>query len=107
MLTILDLSDKYISTSGDYERFKIIQKKRYHHIIDPRTGYPSEGVASITLICDRGATGDPLTTALFVLGPQKSMQIVKSLGYDAVLEDSAGHVLMTEGISKMEAQSQH
>ena len=102
LLTVLDLSDKYISTSGDYERFKIIGKKRYHHILDPRTGKPSKGMASVTLICDRGSIGDPLTTALFIVGADKGMKIVKALGYEAIFEDDRGTVVMTEGVKTAE-----
>jgi thiamine biosynthesis lipoprotein len=102
MLTVLDVSDQYVSTSGDYERYKIVHKKRYHHIIDPRTGKPSEGMESVTLICDKGAIGDPLTTALFILGTDKGMKIVNSLGYNAIFEDNTGRVTMTDGIKKME-----
>ncbi len=101
-LTILDLSDKYISTSGDYERYKVIKKKRYHHIIDPRTGEPSEGMQSVTLVSDRGAIGDPLTTALFILGTEQGMKIVKSLGYEAIFDDSKGDVAITDGIKTLE-----
>jgi thiamine biosynthesis lipoprotein len=98
LLTTLDLSDKSISTSGDYERFKIIKEKRYHHIIDPRTGRPSEGTVSVTVIGDRGAIVDPLTTALFILGPEKGMKIVKELGYEAIFEDDRGNIVSTERI---------
>jgi thiamine biosynthesis lipoprotein len=101
ILAVLDLSDKYISTSGDYERYKIVQKKRYHHIIDPRTGEPSEGMESVTVIGDEGAIADPLTTALFIFGTERGMKIVKSLGYEAIFEDSAGRVTMTDGIKPM------
>lgn len=97
-LAVLGLSDTYISTSGDYERYKIVQKKRYHHIIDPRTGRPSEGMESVTVIGNEGAVADPLTTALFILGPDKGMKIVKSLGFEAIFGDSAGRVTMTDGI---------
>lgn len=101
-LTVLDLSDKYISTSGDYERYKVIKKKRYHHILDPRTGKPSEGMQSVTLVSDRGAAGDPLTTALFILGTEQGMKIVKSLGYEAIFDDSQGDVAITDGIKTLE-----
>jgi thiamine biosynthesis lipoprotein len=101
-LAVLDLFDKYISTSGDYERYKIVQKKRYHHIIDPRTGKPSEGMESVTVIGDQGAIADPLTTALFILGTEKGMKIVKSLGFEAIFEDSAGRVVMTDGIKPLD-----
>ncbi len=101
MLTVLDLSDKYISTSGDYERYKIVHKKRYHHILDPRTGKTSEGMEAVTLVCDKGAVGDSLTTALFILGTEKGMKLVRSLGYDAIFEDSQGRMVMTDGIKTM------
>ncbi len=97
-IAVLELSDKYVSTSGDYERYKIVHKKRYHHIIDPRTGKPSEGMESVTVIGDEGKIADPLTTALFILGTEKGMKIVKSLGYEAIFEDNSGRVTMTDGI---------
>src|SRR5574341_122574 len=98
ILAALELSDRSISTSGDYERFTIVNKKRFHHILDPRTGKPSEGTESVTVIGDQGAVLDPLTTALFVLGPEKGMQLVKDLGYEAIFVDDKGTVLTTEGI---------
>ena len=102
VLTTLDLSDKYISTSGDYERFVIREKKRYHHIIDPRTGMPSRGVISATLIGKKGALIDPLTKAPFILGPAEGMEIVKKLGAEAIIVDEDGHVYMTDGIKNLE-----
>jgi thiamine biosynthesis lipoprotein len=101
-LTVLELSDKYISTSGDYERYQIVHKKRYHHILDPRTGRPSEGTESVTVVGDQGTIGDPLATALFILGPEKGLTIVKKLGYEAIFVDDKGRVVMTEGIKKIE-----
>lgn len=97
-LTVLELSDKSISTSGDYERFAIKGAKRYHHILDPRTGKPSEGMESLTITGDRGEVIDPLTTALFILGPEKGMKIVKKLGYEAIFVDNKGEVTSTPGI---------
>lgn len=101
-LTVLDLRDTFISTSGDYERFVIKAGKRYHHIIDPRTGKPSTGVISATIIGDRGAIVDPLTTALFVLGRERGMEIVNKLGYEAVVVDEDGRVSHTAGIDVSE-----
>jgi thiamine biosynthesis lipoprotein len=99
-LTVLDLSDKYISTSGDYERFVIREKKRYHHIIDPRTGKPSQGVISVTLIGDKGALIDPLTKVPFILGPEEGMKIVRKIGAEAIIVDEHGTVFMTEGLKQ-------
>ncbi len=101
VLAVLDLSDKYISTSGDYERFVIREKKRYHHIIDPRTGKPSRGVISATLIGDKGALIDPLSKAPFILGPEEGLKIVKTAGAEAIIVDDQGKVYMTEGIKAL------
>ncbi len=100
-LAVLDLSDKYISTSGDYERFVIREKKRYHHIIDPRTGKPSKGVISATLIGDKGALVDPLTKAPFILGPEEGLRIVKKAGAEAIIVDDQGKVYVTDGIKNL------
>lgn len=102
ILTVLDLRDTFISTSGDYERFVIKAGKRYHHIIDPRTGKPSTGVISATVIGDRGAIVDPLTTALFVLGREKGMKLVNQLGYEAVVVAEDGRASHTAGIDVSE-----
>jgi thiamine biosynthesis lipoprotein len=104
-LTVLDLSDKYISTSGDYERFVIRENKRYHHIIDPRTGKPSRGVISVTLIGDKGAFIDPLTKVPFILGPGEGMKIVRKVGAEAIIVDEHGKVFLTDGIKNMKNDS--
>jgi len=98
VLTVLELSDKYVCTSGDYERFVIREKKRYHHIIDPRTGRPSKGTISVTLIGDRGALVDPLAKVPFILGPDKGMAFVMKLGAEAIIVDAEGRVTTTPGI---------
>jgi len=103
-LAVLDLSDKYISTSGDYERYVIRKNKRYHHIIDPRTGKPSKGVISATLIGNKGAFIDPLTKAPFILGPEKGLEIVKKVGAEAIIVDEEGKVYTTEGIKHLLGQ---
>jgi thiamine biosynthesis lipoprotein len=106
-LTVLELSDKYISTSGDYERFVIREKKRYHHIIDPRTGKPSKGVISVTLVGDRGAIIDPLSKVPFILGPEDGMKFVRKFGAEAIIVDEQGKVFMTDGIKNLMDQPKH
>ncbi len=102
VLTVLDLRDKYICTSGDYERFVIKGKKRYHHIIDPRTGKPSTGIISVTLVGDRGAVVDPLAKVPFILGAEKGLPFVKQLGAEAIIVDDQGRVTATPGIKLLE-----
>jgi len=57
-----------VATSGNYERFVVIDGKRYAHIIDPRSGYPVEGMAGVTVISEKAVEADALSTALYVAG---------------------------------------
>ena len=97
-LAVLELSDRYVCTSGDYERFVIKEKKRYHHIIDPRTGKPSTGVISVTLVGERGALIDPLAKVPFILGVEKGLGLVREYGAEAIIVDDQGKVTSTPGI---------
>jgi thiamine biosynthesis lipoprotein len=68
-----------ISTSGDYERFFEKDGKRYHHLIDPHTGYPAARAVSATVMAQNSTYADALSTALFVLGPQRGIALAGSL----------------------------
>lgn len=104
-LGILRVSDKVISTSGDYERYFIKDDKRYHHILDPATGYPAEsGITAVSIvmdgsIADGSMDSDAISTAVFVLGPEKGMQLVKSMaGVECVIATSDNRILITPGL---------
>ncbi len=103
-LAVLEFSDKFITTSGDYERFVIKEKKRYHHIIDPRTGKPSQGTISVTLVGDKGAFIDPLAKVPFILGPEEGMKFIKQAGAEAIIVDEQGTVFTTDGIQSLFGQ---
>ncbi len=69
--------NELISTSGDYERCFFYEGKRYHHILDPRTGKPTNnGLISVSVVCKYGDIGDALSTAIMVLGPDKGRQLI-------------------------------
>ena len=96
---VLPLSNTAISTSGDYERFFIEDGKRYHHIISPRTGKSVSTTWSATVIGPDATTTDVLSTTLFVLGPEKGLQLVESLaGIDAVIIDAQGQMHYSAGL---------
>jgi len=70
--------DKAIVTSGDYEKYFVIAGKRYHHILDPDTGFPATGSSSVTIVTDSAAVADAMATGVFVLGPREGMALIES-----------------------------
>lgn len=87
-LGVLKLSEGFVSTSGDYEKFFMHDGKRYHHILDARTGYPaSSGLISVTVICDSGFMSDALSTACFILGEEKSRELLLKYNASAIFVD--------------------
>ena len=95
------LTNKAVSTSGDYERYFIEDGRRYHHLLDPKTGYPAGLCRSVTVISDSGIFADGFSTAVFVSGPDKGMQLAKEAGADAIIIDSDGNIRTTPGIKGM------
>ncbi len=87
-----------VATSGDYERFFEIGGKRYHHILDPRTGFPAEGTQSATVIAKDPTLADALSTAVFVMGPSAGMELIERLpDVEGVIVDSEGRVTKSSG----------
>lgn len=99
VMGVLEVSDLTVVTSGDYERYFEKDGVRYHHILNPETGYPANELVSVTVICDDAVLADGLSTALFVLGSQKGMELVKSLpGVDVMMVTREGKVLCSPGL---------
>lgn len=68
-----------VATSGDYERFFMHDGQRYHHILDPKTGYPAKSVVSVTIFAETTEFADAYATAVFVLGPKRGMDLVEAI----------------------------
>ena len=81
-------------TSGDYQRFFEQDGKKYHHILNPKTGYPAEsGLSSVTVVCKNGFYADGLSTAIFVSGKEKAPEFSKNTdAFDVVFIGSDGEV---------------
>ncbi len=95
----ISLNDEAVSTSGDYERFFIKDGQRYHHILDPRTGYPADGSMSVTVIADTATYTDGLATGIFVLGPERGLKVLEEHGFQGVLIGADGETYITGGLA--------
>ena len=94
-------SGESVFSSGDYERFFMHDGRRYHHILDPRTGYPAQKTTSVTVIHDDAGVADAAATALFVAGPDRWYDIARSMGIKYVmLIDSSGRIHMNPAMKR-------
>ena len=104
-LGVVLAADKFIVTSGVYERYFEENGVRYHHILDPKTGCPAEsGLVSVTVLCENGAWADALSTACFVLGPDGALALRDDLAdqgtdFELILVTDDGRVLYTDGLA--------
>ncbi len=104
MLASVDIEgDESVFTSGDYERYFDYDGKRYQHIIDPRSGYPAEGISSVTVFARQADVADAAATAITVAGPDPAdwLPVARALGVTGVmLMDTEGRVQMTPSLDK-------
>lgn len=99
LIAVVPLADRAISTSGDYQQYFERDGVRYHHLLDPRTGKPARSVASVTVLAPTAMEADILSTALFVLGPEAGLRLLK--GYpdvDALFVTPDLRLIMTPGL---------
>jgi len=99
IMAVVPVSNACVVTSGDYERFAEVDGVRHHHILDPRTGRPSTGAMSATVVGPDAAVCDALATALCVMGPEQGLPLIERSGaYQAICVDMDGEVVTTQGL---------
>ena len=95
----LTIKNKSIVTSGNYEKFINLDGKKYSHIIDPRTGYPTEGILSVTIITDKAELADALATSVFVLGVDIGLNMINQLnGVDCIIIDDNNKIIKSRNV---------
>jgi len=105
VMATVELTDMAISTSGDYERYFIRNGKKFHHLLDPKTGYPAGGCRSVTVMAKEGVFTDAFATGIFILGPEKGMTVFKEMGFSGIMIDSYGTTHITPNLrGKIEFQ---
>jgi thiamine biosynthesis lipoprotein len=99
IVTRIPLQDEAISTSGDYERFFEEDGRRYHHIINPVTGEPTEDLLSVTIIGPDATMTDGLSTTVFVLGAERGLALIESLAdFEAIVVEASGRLSYSAGL---------
>jgi thiamine biosynthesis lipoprotein len=100
LLATLRVRGVAVVTSGDYERFFMYKGTRYHHILDPRTGYPAVGCRSVSVVGRQAALADALATAAFVMGPEKGLAFLEGWpGMEGLVVDDRGGKRVTSGLA--------
>ena len=93
------LDDSAVETSGSYEKYVTFNGKRYSHIIDPRTGYPSSGIISVSVFAKQTELADALATGIFVLGIEVGLDLINQLnGIGCIIVDDKGNIHVSKNI---------
>jgi len=101
IILVLKLDGMSVATSGDYEQYFEHEGKRYHHILDPATGYPGNKCKSVTVISKENYWADGLATGIFIMGASEGISLVKELrNTEAMIIDSSGKKWMSSGFEK-------
>ncbi len=96
---VLELEEGSVATSGDYERFFEEGGEVFHHILDPKRGVPGGDVSSVTIVAPDTLISDALSTAVFVRGKEKGMQLLESLqGIEGIIIDKDGEIYISSGL---------
>ncbi len=94
----LGLTNKSITTSGDYEKYFMQDGVRYHHILNPGTGYPAMSCSSSSIVASDATTADTLSTAVFVLGPARGIKLIEALPeVQGMIVDKKGKAVFSSG----------
>ena len=95
-----EVEDRTFSTSGDYERFTVKDGRRYHHILDPRTGYPASECRSVTIMARNATTAEIMSKIVFIWGAERGLAfIAKQKDVDAVVVDAHNKVHISPGLA--------
>ena len=99
---VCPVRDHAFSTAGDYERGFVKDGTRYHHILDPRTGYPARAARSVTVYAKDATTADGLDDAILIMGPERGMQLIDSIpDAGAIIVDAKNQVHISKRLQGM------
>jgi thiamine biosynthesis lipoprotein len=95
----LDVSNMAVATSGSYEKFAVVNGKRYSHTIDPKTGFPASGIKSVSIICPSAELADALATPVMVMGCRAGLNLINQMkGIACIIIDDADRLHTSNNI---------
>lgn len=93
------LTNSAIVTSGNYEKFVMLEGKRYSHIIDPRTGYPANGLSSVTVFATSAELANGFSTSIMVMGKEAGLNLINQIpSMSCIIVDESGHISHSNNI---------
>jgi thiamine biosynthesis lipoprotein len=99
IFAMMPVSNGAVVTSGNYEKYVQLDGKRYSHIINPKTGYPSSGIVSASVFASKAELADALATSVFVMGVDVGLDFIEQLkGVECILVDDSGKIHTSKGI---------
>ncbi|WP_417875699.1 FAD:protein FMN transferase [Winogradskyella sediminis] len=99
VFALLPITNGAVVTSGNYEKYVNFNGKRYTHIIDPRTGYPSSGIISVTVFAPKAELADALATSVFVMGKEAGLDRINQLPkIECIIIDDNGNISKSKNI---------
>ena len=99
VFALLPISNSSVVTSGNYEKYVIFNDKRYSHIINPKTGYPSSGIVSVSVFASKAEFADALATSIFVMGKDVGLDLINQLkGIECIIVDNTGKIHTSKDI---------
>lgn len=99
-LLSLQIDDEAVVSSGDYERYFVYEGKKYHHILNPKTGFPADtNIKQVSIVTKNSQTADGLSTSVLLLGVQDGIKLIESLdGVEAIVMTKDNYIYFTQGL---------
>jgi Membrane-associated lipoprotein involved in thiamine biosynthesis len=98
--SFLEITNTSIATSGNYEKFVLIDGKKYSHTIDPKTGLPVRGIKSVTIICPNAEIADAMATPVMIMGIKTGLDMLNQMkGVAGIIIDDNDKIYTTKNIN--------
>jgi thiamine biosynthesis lipoprotein len=95
----MNITDKAVATSGNYEKFIVVDGKKYSHTINPRTGLPIRGIKSVTIVSTNAEVADALTTPVMIMGVGAGLDMINQLqNVEAIIIDDEDRIYISNNI---------